>query len=698
MALTEDHGTPSALIEVDGLSVDYWTQDYWANVVDGVTFSIAPGEAFGLVGESGCGKTTTAYGMLAYRRANSRIRRGQVRFGGKDLLRLSDRDLQGIRGRQISIVPQDPTTALSPGIRVGSQVVETLRAHHWGAGPRERRQRALDLFRRVSLPAPEQIFNKYPHQLSGGQQQRVVIAMALACDPQLVLLDEPTTGLDVTTQAQILNLLSVLRAEYNLAMLYVTHNLGVVAQICDRIGVMYAGRLVEVAPKRELFYRPRHAYTQGLIASVPRISTPSRRQTLLLLGLLRRSELPAGCAFSPRCEFVEPACRAERQQLEPVGVGHTVACRRWRQVPAFAERLASHQLSVGAEPEAGPVIEAGTLLTVRDLQAAYTSRRTGLTRSRKPNAVVTGLSFEIRPSETYALVGESGSGKTTVARALSGLLPYVSGRLELEGGHDLRSPIARRSQELLRSLQFVFQNPDASLNPRQRVVRIVGRPLEVFFGASGKELHRHVEQLLEDVHLDIGFGRRFPDELSGGERQRVALARALAASPSLLLCDEILSALDVSVQANILKLLVDLQIRRRIAYLFISHDLATVRSVAHHVGVLYAGTLCEKGTVDEVFSPPFHPYTHLLLSSVPEADPDQVMPALRNDLGLSPESRRSACPFTARCPWSLGEVCRRDEPPWRIASATHALHCHLPLDQLSDLPGLSRTTAPAPAR
>jgi peptide/nickel transport system ATP-binding protein len=311
---------------------------------------------------------------------------------------------------------------------------------------------------------------------------------------------------------------------------------------------------------------------------------------------------------------------------------------------------------------------------------------------------VAGLSFEIRRAETYALVGESGSGKTTVARALSGLVPYVSGQLDLSVGHDLRSPVTRRPKELLRSLQFIFQNPDASLNPRQRVRRIIGRPLEVFFGASGKDLRRQVDQLLEDVHLDIGFSGRFPDELSGGERQRVALARALAASPSLLLCDEILSALDVSVQASILRLLIDLQNRRRIAYLFISHDLATVRSLAHYVGVLYRGTLCEKGTADEVFSPPFHPYTHLLLASVPEADPDHVPPPLRKDVGLSAESPRTACPFAARCPWSLGGVCENEEPPWRSSSETHALYCHLSLGQLGNLPALSQATVRGPAR
>jgi peptide/nickel transport system ATP-binding protein len=673
------------LIEVQGLCVDYWSEDHWTNVVDRIGFEIEPGEAMGLVGESGCGKTTAVYSMLGYTRPNSRIREGQVLFEGQDLLGLSAAKLQRIRGRQISLVPQNPTTALSPSIRVGQQVTETLQAHSVTSSSRQARQKTLDLFRLVALPTPDRIFDRYPHQLSGGQQQRVIIAMALACDPQLVLLDEPTTGLDVTTQAQILDLLKDLRSEQGLAMLYVTHNLGVVAQICDRIGVMYAGRIVEVAPTLDLFHNPQHPYTQGLIAAVPRISTPSRTQALLLKGLLRRSELPPGCPFAPRCEFARSRCLDEPQELAHIGDSHQVACWLWEEVPPFSERLASPDRLIAPETDVQEFASEPSVLRVEKLSAGYSFKREWTTLKKVPKVVVEGVSLDVRPGETFALVGESGSGKTTVARALNGFLPYVDGLLELQGGHDLKGQVEGRSDELLRTIQLVFQNPDASLNPRQRVSQIIGRPLRKFRGMSGTELRREVERLLEDVRLDAGYYNRFPDELSGGERQRVALARALAARPKLLLCDEILSGLDVSVQANILKLLVDLQAEHGIAYLFISHDLAVVRSLAHRVGVLYWGALCETGTIEEVFAPPHHPYTFLLLSSIPEADPEQELPPVRKDIGLITEEPRTACPFAPRCPWKVGTICEETAPPWQQTTETHKLRCHIPIEQLLKL-------------
>ncbi len=673
------------LLQAVDVSVDYWSGGFWVNVIDRFSLDIAPGESVGLVGESGCGKTTMLYTLLGYRRPNSRIRQGKVLFQGVDLLKLSPGELQRLRGKHISIVPQNPMTALSPGMRIGRQLIEALETHRWREPGLDNRQRVISLFTSVSLPDPEQLIQKYPHQISGGQQQRVILALAIACNPQLVLLDEPTTGLDVTTQAQILNLLTDLRHRLGMAILYVTHNLGVVAQICDRIGVMYAGHLVEVADRHTLFNDPRHPYTQGLIAAVPRISTPSFRQTLLLRGLLQRSELPPGCPFAPRCDFVAQRCLQEPQTLEAIRSDHAVACWRWPELPSFAERLADRR-SLIAVGETGKISETTPpLLSVANLQAGYTAERIGFSLRRIPRAIVDEITFDIRPGETFALVGESGSGKTTVARALSGLLPYVRGKLAYQSEYDLKQPMARRPPELLHSIQYVFQNPDASLNPRQRVSVIIGRPLQKFFGLKGMELRRAVERLLADVHLDASFYNRYPDELSGGERQRVALARALAAEPRLLLCDEILSALDVSVQANILKLLAELQEKRGIAFLFISHDLAVVRSLAHRVGVMYMGTLCEVGKVDEVFNPPFHPYTHLLLSAVPEPDPDQVMPAIRSDPGLIREARRSACPFAPRCPWKIEQVCESETVPWRWMGETHRLHCHLPIEQLSHL-------------
>jgi peptide/nickel transport system ATP-binding protein len=663
----------SALVAVDGLTVDFWTGEGWANVVNDVSFEVRPGEAFGLVGESGCGKTTTAFSLLGFRRPGSRIRSGTVRFEGRDLLSLRARELQRLRGSRVALVPQNPTTALTPGMRIETQLVETMRTHGVGTSREERSARALELVRRVRLPEPAATARKYPHQLSGGQQQRVTIAMALACDPKLLVLDEPTTGLDVTTQAQILDLLRRLRADFGTAMLYVTHNLGVVAEICDRVGVMYAGDLVEEAPAAELFRHPRHPYTRGLIASVPSVLAPTRGATLR--GLLQRDELPQGCRFAPRCDLAEAACFTEPQVLAPVAPEHTVACRRSAVVEALAAGAESPALSRLRPND-------NSLLDVRELDVAYLFRRARPLAPRVPLPVVHDVSFDVRPAETFALVGESGSGKSTIARTIGGLLRPLGGTLTFEG-KDLAVAVERRDPALRREIQLVFQNPDASLNPRQRVAQIVGRPLEHFYGLRGPARRERVARLLEDVRLDRSFARRFPHELSGGERQRVAIARALAAQPKLMLCDEVLSALDVSVQALVLDLLQVLQAEHSVAYLFISHDLAVVRSLAHRVGVLYGGQLCEVGLVEEVYSPPFHPYTQELLLAVPEIDPAaRRTPPPRTDAEAVGEPEPTACPFADRCPVKIGPVCEEEPPPWRFTSATHAIRCHIPLDEL----------------
>ena len=670
------------LVDVDGLTIDFWSNDRWNNVVNNTSFKLARGEALGLVGESGCGKTTTALSLLGFQRPGSRIRSGAIHVGGRDLARLSRRELQKLRGRRVSLVPQDPTTALSPGLRIGDQLAEAMSVHGVGASKADRERRVLELIRHVRLPDPERTARKYPHQLSGGQQQRVVIAMALACDPELVVLDEPTTGLDVTTQAQILDLLRRLRAELGMAMIYVTHNLGVVAAVCDRVGVMYAGELVEDAPVRELFSHPRHPYTRGLISAVSSIAEPHRRREVVLRGLLKRSELPKGCRFAPRCDFAEEACFEQRQVLLPVAPSHDVACRRVEEV----EVLAGGGAAARYVPLAPAVDEL--LLDVSGVSVTYDRRRSFL-RRHEPLVIVHEVSFDLRVRETFSLVGESGSGKSTIARTVGGLLGPLAGQLMFEG-RSLAATVDSRSKQVRREIQLVFQNPDASLNPRQRVHQIVGRPLELFFGLHGKERRVGVERALEDVRLDAAFANRYPDELSGGERQRVAIARALAAKPRLMLCDEILSALDVSVQTSIVELLRELQSEQGIAYLFISHDLAVVRSLSHRVGVLYLGELCEVGTAEEVYAPPYHPYTHMLLSAVPEIDgANEISSAIRTDPGAASSRPASACVFADRCPWKVGPICDEVAPPWRATSDTHMLRCHIPLEDLSELAATS---------
>jgi len=668
--------TADSVIEIADLDVSYRQGDGWCRVLHKVNLRIAAGETFGLVGESGCGKSTIAYQILGYRRPNSLVEGGQVLFKGVDLLRVGRAELDRLRGNRISLVPQNPTTALSPGMRVGEQIREVLRTHGVAGDRYALQTRIVELFRMVGLPHPEKIGLRYPHQLSGGQQQRVTIAMALACEPELLVLDEPTTGLDVTTQEQIVALLGDLRARIGMAMLYVTHDLGVLAQIADRVGVMYAGHMVEIAPTADLFGQPRHPYTRGLIASIPRIEATGR-PAQPLKGLLQREALPPGCPFQPRCDFAEPACAVTPQRLEPVGRGHLVACQRWwtLNTPEIAWNRADSRVLADADTAA--------LLAIDRVSLGYGRGSGLLTRLLAPPRppVVQDLSFAIDRSETFALVGESGSGKSTVARAISGLISPLEGMIRFEG-QSLPSTLGSRSNELRRRIQYIFQNPDASLNPRMTVGGILARPLEIFWGLRGNDVRDRVARALQDVRLEPRYAKRYPDQLSGGERQRVAIARALVAEPDLLLCDEILSALDVSVQANIVELLVRLRRERAVTMLFISHDLAVVRGLADRVGVLYRGQLMEIGPVEEIFAPPFHPYTHALLLAAPSLGADRRRPLSPTPHAPAPSLGRG-CAFAGRCPWQVGRICEEERPPWQTTGRGLRLRCHIPLDELT---------------
>ena len=654
------------LLEVQNLSVAYRQGSGWSRAVDDVSFSLRAGEVFGLVGESGCGKSTIALQLLGYRHLSMRVEHGDVLFKGQSLTSMSRGELDTLRGDRIAFVPQNPTTALNPGIRIGRQVAETMLAHG-RIQSLESTAAISGILKLVRLPADPVFQRRYPHQLSGGQQQRVCIAMALACDPDLLVLDEPTTGLDVTTQEQIISLLSELRGRIGVAMLYVTHDLALLSQIADRIGVMYAGRMVEIAPTDEIFLRPRHPYTQGLIASIPVIGEPSASRSRPLRGLLRRRELPSGCPFAPRCDHALDRCATERQELQSIDDNRAVACWRWREIAPIAATPNSATM-------AGAIAHRASVLSVDHVSVVYGPRSRGF-------RAVSDVSFDIKEGEVFALVGESGSGKSTLARAISGLTAPSTGTVRLRG-EQLAGAVRDRSDQQRRLIQYIFQNPDASLNPRARIGEAIARPLVHFFKMDGAKARATVVGALDDVRLDGSYQERFPDQLSGGERQRVAIARALAARPALLLCDEILSALDVSVQANILTLLQQLKSEHAIAMLFISHDLAVVRFLADHVCVLYGGEVMEIGPREQVFAPPFHPYTHSLLHAVPVPlqRPDRPSKASK---AVEPKRSGAGCVYAGRCPWQIGSICETERPPWREGRGGLGLRCHLTLEQLN---------------
>jgi peptide/nickel transport system ATP-binding protein len=654
------------LLEVRNLTVAYRQGGGWARAVDQVSFSVLAGEVFGLVGESGCGKSTVSLQLLGYRHPSTKVEQGDVLFKGRSLVGMSRPELDALRGDRIAFVPQNPTTALNPGIRIGDQLVETMVAH--GRAQRAEGATAIaEALKRVGLPADPAFQRRYPHQLSGGQQQRVCIAMALACDPDLLVLDEPTTGLDVTTQEQIVNLLGDLRRRTGVAMLYVTHDLALLSQIADRIGVMYAGRMVEIAPTHEIFLRPRHPYTQGLIASIPLIEEQAVRRSRPLRGLLRRRELPAGCPFTPRCDHARERCASERQELEAIDDSRAVACWRWREIAPFpAETPTASKISRQSAPVPALSVEGVTVLyghKGHDFRA------------------VSDVSFDIKEGEVFALVGESGSGKSTLARAISGLAAPAGGAIKLRG-EALAATVGDRTYDQRRLIQYIFQNPDASLNPRARIGETIARPLVHFFGLDAARVKAAVSDALQDVRLDASYQDRYPDQLSGGERQRVAIARALVAKPALLLCDEILSALDVSVQANILALLQQLRSAHGIAMLFISHDLAVVRMLADRVCVLYGGEVMEIGPREAVFAPPYHPYTYSLLHAVPVPLRRPDKPAKSRGV-VEPKRGSAGCVYAGRCPWQIGGICETERPPWREAPGGARLRCHLTLEELT---------------
>ena len=579
-------------VEVEGLRVELARSG--TPLVDDVSFSIAGGEILGLVGESGSGKTTIGSALLGFARRGARIAGGRVRIDGTDLLALAPRELARRRGRLVAYIPQDPTAALNPALRVRRQLDETLAVHAPRLGRSARAERIAAGLEEVGLPADAAFLARYPHQLSGGQQQRVTIAMAFLLRPQVVVLDEPTTGLDVTTQQRVLRTVRALCSVHDVAALYVTHDLSVIAGLGHRVLVAYAGRIVEEGPCEALFARPAHPYTRRLVAALPDIAE-ARRLTAIPGRAPAPGAWPPGCPYAPRCEHAIERC-ASPPPLVATAPGHAARCVRLHELP---------------DPEPPPLLvvpepdTAAPILRVSGLEAAYAGRR-----------VLHGVDLELRPHECLALVGESGSGKTTLARSIIGLVGHWQGRIEYAGA-PLPASVRERPAAVRRELQFIFQSPYNSLNPRRTIGDSIALGIQQFFGARGRGARQRVADALDAVSLPPAYAGRFPDQLSGGERQRASIARALACEPRVLICDEITSALDVSVQAAIIELLAQLRRERGLALLFVTHDLALVRTIADRVMVLHEGRVVDAGTTAGVLDGSEQAYTRRLLADTP---------------------------------------------------------------------------------
>jgi len=675
------------LLEIDELSISYETRLGAIPAVSGVSLRLSAGESLGLVGESGCGKSTLALAVMAYLAENAAVVGGAVRFEGRDIAGLPPEELRRMRGGGIAMVFQEPGAALNPSMRIGEQIAEAA-VFHAGVSWAAARDRAGAMLGDVGLPDVERILNAYPHQLSGGQQQRAVIAMALLGRPALLLLDEPTTNLDVTVEAGVVELIAGLKKKYGMGLIYISHNLGLIARMCERVAVMYAGEIVEEGPVEDIFRAPRHPYPAGVLRCIPSLNADKREHRLRPIRgqVAQAADRAPGCAFAPRCDHAVPGlCDQGRLALVPVRAerAHSVRCRRWSEIAAIEEPPAAKS---GADV-AGEEI----LLSVRDLDKHYLIDKVGLAAflglsGRRVLKANQKLTFRVRRGQTLAIVGESGCGKSTFAKVLMGLEAATAGSIEFEGAELARLPVDRRTPEQRRALQIVFQNPDETLNPCYSVGAQIGRVIRKFgIGRSRGEVERETARLLRLTRLPAALASRKPQHLSGGQKQRVAIARAFAGRPSTVVADEPVSSLDVSVRAAITELLIEIQESQGTTLVVISHDLGLVRYMADRVVVMYLGQIMESGTTAEVFSAPHHPYTEALLSAMPLAD--ATLPHRRIVLegeipsALSPPG---GCPFHTRCHRKIGAICEQQKPPeQRLAHGSHRIVCHIPAEELA---------------
>ena len=677
------------ILEIENLSISFFTRLREIPAVMDFSVAVQPGEAVGLVGESGCGKSTVALGVMQDLGVNGRIVGGSIKFKGHNLNEMSDEELRDIRGNEIAMIYQEPMASLNPAMKIGKQLMEVPMIHE-GVTKEEAYARALEVVTDVKLPDPDRILKSYPHQLSGGQQQRIVIAMALMSKPALLILDEPTTALDVTVEAAVVDLVKDLGKKYGTSMLFISHNLGLVLETCDRICVMYSGEAVETGSIEDVFDKMRHPYTQALFRSIPLPGADKNARPLVAIpgNFPLPHERPNGCNFGPRCDYFEEGrCNAAETPMSEIAGDdrHASRCLKFAEIDWDAPIQATKQFE---KTEPGEVI-----LKMDELKKYYEVAANALFDGSGAKKVVKAnetLSFEAREGETLAIVGESGCGKSTFAKVLMGLETATDGQILLDGKNIEATAIEQRDTQTVADVQMVFQNPFDTLNPSMTVGRQIIRALEIFkYGKTDDERAQRMLELLDLVKLPRAFAERMPRQLSGGQKQRVGIARAFAGGARIVVADEPVSALDVSVQAAVTDLLMEIQRTEKTTLLFISHDLSIVRYLSDRVMVMYLGHVVEMGTTDQVFAPPYHPYTEALLSAVPIADTSiqKEHIVLEGDIP-SAMNPPSGCPFQTRCRWKDkvgGGLCEREVPPIRTMANGHQLKCHLDQSVLDEM-------------
>ncbi len=677
------------ILECKDLCISYYTRAGEIPAVVDFSLTLFPGETVGIVGESGCGKSTVAMAIMQYMGANGGIKSGSITFKGQNMTHMSEEELRQIRGSEIAMIYQEPFASLNPSVKISTQLIEVPMAHE-GISAKEAWQRALQVLKDVKLPDPERVMNAYPHQISGGQQQRVVIAMGLLSNPSLLLLDEPTTALDVTVEAGIVKLIADISKKYGTSQIYISHNLGLILETCDRVFVMYSGEVVEEGSIDSLFSRPRHPYTHGLFACIP---LPTADKNAAPLRPIRGQlplphERPQGCYYGPRCDhFIAATCDGEHIMMAPVegsAANHRVRCARWREIEhdrVIPEGIGEQPVAVGEY-----ILEVDKLqkyYEVRDnsLKALLSGKRI---RHIKANEE---LNFRARKGETVAIVGESGCGKSTFAKVLMGLETSTNGEIRHNGVEISEIAVRDRSNKQVSSLQMIFQNPFDTLNPSHTIGSQISRVISKFGGKTEKgKIREKVMNLLDIVKLPRDFYYRKPRQLSGGQKQRIGIARAFAGKPSMVIADEPVSALDVSVAAAVTELLMDIQREQKTTLLFISHDLSVVRYLSDRIVVMYLGQILERGSTEEIFSPPYHPYTEALLSAIPIADPKVTKREIVLEGNLpSVMNPPKGCPFCTRCPRHIGAICDNEVPPVQQVNGRHFIKCHISLDELAQV-------------